>query len=351
MKVIDLFSGVGGMSLGFKNQGAKIIMAIEKDKDIAYSYQKNHKETIVINEDITKIKIETVFREYKNEIDVVIGGPPCQGFSQKGARKSIKDERNFLFKYYYEVVKYLKPKYFLMENVPNLLTSEKGFFKQEIIEIFQSIGYELDIKILNAFDFGVPQMRKRAFILGKLGENKILLPVTNGEKNVVWDAISDLAFLNSGEGKEEQNYLYETKSKYQKQMRTSNILYNHKATCHSEIAIKRLKLVPPEGTRDSLPEEEKTKSIYSGTWSRMKKNEPSVTITTRFDTPSSGRFTHPYLHRAITVREAARIQSFPDDFIFYKSKTSQMKQVGNAVPPLLAEEIAKVIKKDYEKEE
>lgn len=351
MKVIDLFSGVGGMSLGFKNQGAKIIMAIEKDKDIAYSYQKNHKETIVINEDITKIKIETVFREYKNKIDVVIGGPPCQGFSQKGARKSIKDERNFLFKYYYEVVKYLKPKYFLMENVPNLLTSEKGFFKQEIIEIFQSIGYELDIKILNAFDFGVPQMRKRAFILGKLGDNKILLPVTNGEKNVVWDAISDLAFLNSGEGKEEQNYLYETKSKYQKQMRTSNILYNHKATCHSEIAIKRLKLVPPEGTRDSLPEEEKTKSIYSGTWSRMKKNEPSVTITTRFDTPSSGRFTHPYLHRAITVREAARIQSFPDDFIFYKSKTSQMKQVGNAVPPLLAEEIAKVIKKDYEKGE
>ena len=238
-----------------------------------------------------------------------------------------------------------------MENVPNLLTSEKGFFKQEIVEIFQSIGYELDIKILNAFDFGVPQMRKRAFILGKLGDNKILLPVTNGEKNVVWDAISDLAFLNSGEGKEEQNYLYEAKSKYQKQMRTSNILYNHKATCHSEIAIKRLKLVPPEGTRDSLPEEEKTKSIYSGTWSRMKKNEPSVTITTRFDTPSSGRFTHPYLHRAITVREAARIQSFPDDFIFYKSKTSQMKQVGNAVPPLLAEEIAKVIKKDYEKEE
>ncbi|MGL5936783.1 MAG: DNA cytosine methyltransferase [Cetobacterium sp.] len=351
MKVIDLFSGVGGMSLGFKNQGAKIIMAIEKDKDIAYSYQKNHQETIVINEDITKIKIETVFREYKNKIDVVIGGPPCQGFSQKGARKSIKDERNFLFKYYYEVVKYLKPKYFLMENVPNLLTSEKGLFKQEIIEIFQSLGYELDIKILNAFDFGVPQMRKRAFILGKLGDNKILLPVTNGEKNVVWDAISDLAFLNSAEGKEEQNYLYEIKSKYQKQMRTSNILYNHKATCHSEIAIKRLKLVPPEGTRDSLPEEEKTKSIYSGTWSRMKKNEPSVTITTRFDTPSSGRFTHPYLHRAITVREAARIQSFPDDFIFYKSKTSQMKQVGNAVPPLLAEEIAKVIKKDYEKEE
>ncbi len=123
----------------------------------------------------------------------------------------------------------------------------------------------------------------------------------------------------------------------------SSILHNHVATKHSELALERLRLIPPNKGREVLPPEHLTKSIYSGTWSRMVKDDISVTITTRFDTPSSGRFTHPFLHRAITVREAARIQSFPDTFVFYGNKTSQMKQVGNAVPPLLAKAIAQII--------
>ncbi len=345
--VIDLFSGVGGMSLGFKMEGFKTILAVEKDESIADSFKKNHKHAKVIVDDICKMDIEKVFSEYKGEISVVIGGPPCQGFSQKGKRKSIKDERNFLFKYYYNVVKFLEPKYFLMENVPNLLTTEKGFFKNEIIELFKEIGYSLDFKVLNSGEFGVPQNRKRAFVLGKLGEKKLFLPESSGKRTSIKEAIGDLSFLESGEGCFEQEYRIEAKTDYQLMMRkNSKKLYNHIVTNHSKVALERLKAIPVGKGKEVLSEEHRTKSIFSGTWSRMIEDDLSVTITTRFDTPSSGRFTHPRLNRAITVREAARIQSFPDDFIFHNSKTSQMKQVGNAVPPLLAKEIAVVIKKD-----
>lgn len=348
MNVIDLFSGVGGLSLGFEQEGFKVLLAIEKDKDIANSFMKNHKFTKMFNDGIENLNIEKTFENYKNKIDVIIGGPPCQGFSQKGSRKTINDSRNFLFKYYVNVVEYLHPKYFVMENVPNLLTAEKGFFKKEIELLFKNLGYELEIKILNAADFGVPQNRRRAIILGKLGSEKLLIdPPTLIKKHTIWDAISDLAFLDSGEGEFTMDYKFPCKSDYQYLLRGENkVLYNHTATKHSDIALKRLKLIPAEGSKEFLPKEELTKSIYSGTWSRMKKDEISVTITTRFDTPASGKFTHPFLNRAITVREAARLQSFPDNFIFYGSKTSQMKQVGNAVPPILAKYLAKIIKED-----
>ena len=353
-KVIDLFSGVGGMSLGFEMAGFEIVLANEYDKEIAKAYEKNHPNTKMVAEDITKIPLKELFGEYRGKIAVVIGGPPCQGFSQKGKRKSINDERNFLFKYYVKVVDLVRPQYFVMENVPNLLTSEKGFFKREIEEMFGELGYVLNSDVLNAADYGVPQNRKRAVIIGKLSEgeeNKVMLPVKKGERVVVWDAISDLAYLESGEGANEQEYKYAAKNNYQKRMREkSNTLFNHYATKHSKLALERLSLLPPEMGKEVLPEEHHTKSIYSGTWSRMIKNDVSVTITTRFDTPSSGRFTHPYLNRAITVREAARLQSFPDDFVFLGTKSAQMKQVGNAVPPLLAAAIAESIKIDMKLE-
>jgi DNA (cytosine-5)-methyltransferase 1 len=349
VNVVDLFSGVGGLSLGFRQAGFNVVLANEIDKDIAKAYKENHPNGKMINEDITKLDIESVFSPYKGNIDIVIGGPPCQGFSQKGARRILDDERNFLFKYYLKVVEYLKPKYFLMENVPNLLTANKGSFKQDIYNEFENLGYVLDSGILNAFDYGVPQTRRRAFVLGKLA-GKVSLPLAFFEKVSAWDAISDLAFLESGEGVEEQDYILPAATSYQKRLRkNSKKLYNHIATKHSSLAIERMMLVPPEKGKETLPEEYLTKSIYSGTWSRIVKSDPSVTITTRFDTPSSGRFTHPYLHRAITVREAARIQSFPDDFILYGPKTSQMKQVGNAVPPLLSYRIAETIKLDIVK--
>ena len=203
--------------------------------------------------------------------------------------------------------------------------------------------------IVDASTLGVPQKRRRAIIIGKKGDNAVDFKLKQVDTVTIWDAISDLAFLNSGEGDEEQTYISDSLTKYQEEMRSqSSRLYNHKATNHSEIALERLRMIPENSGKESLPKEHLTKSIYSGTWERMVKSEQSVTITTRFDTPSSGKFTHPFLHRAITVREAARLQSFPDDFIFYGTKTSQMKQVGNAVPPKLANAIAELIKKDME---
>ncbi len=346
-RVIDLFAGVGGLSYGFMEAGFDVVLANEIDTAIAMSYSKNHPRTKMINEDITKLNIEEVFKPYQNNVEVIVGGPPCQGFSQKGKRKTIHDKRNFLFRNYFKVVEYVRPKYFVIENVPNILTAENGLFKKEIISLFESIGYSINCDVLKASDYGVPQDRRRAIILGRLGNVKPLLPKAENKIVTVYDAISDLAFLASGEGEEEQTYPAEPLTYFQRIMRKgAKILYNHVATKHSKAAIKKLEMIPPGKGKEVLPESMLTKSIYSGTWSRMLYDGQSVTITTRFDTPSSGRFTHPILNRCITVREAARIQTFPDNFIFYGSKGSQMKQVGNAVPPLLGKAIAEAILKN-----
>ena len=346
-KAIDLFAGVGGLSLGFEMAGFDVILAVEYDAAIAKAYKLNHPNTKMLISDIRDLPLEDTFSKYVEKIDVVFGGPPCQGFSQKGQRKTINDERNFLFKYFVSVVNYIKPLYFVMENVPNLLTTEQSYFKKEIETLFEKYGYRLESGILNAVDYGVPQNRRRAVIIGKYGNPAPKLPKPQRKQVTVWEAISDLAYLESGEGSNVSKYKLEATSPYQKKLRKGNkVLYNHIATNHSPLALERLRMIPPNRGKEVLPKEHLTKSIYSGTWTRMGKEEVSVTITTRFDTPSSGKFTHPYLHRAITVREAARIQSFPDKFRFVGTKGSQMKQVGNAVPPLLAFAIAKTIKKD-----
>jgi len=350
-KIIDLFAGVGGLSLGFENAGFEIMFANEYDSSIAESYVYNHHSTEMLVDDITKIDFEKVFNRFVGKIDVVVGGPPCQGFSQKGKRKTINDERNFLFKYYIKVVEKVRPKYFIMENVPNLLTAEHGYFKKEINDIFKKIGYQLNMGVLNAADYGIPQNRRRAVIIGKFESPAPHLPYPSQDKVSIWDAISDLAYLNSGDGREKQKYIIPPQSEYQRKLRVDNkILYNHVATNHSALVLERLALIPPNAGKEALPKEHLTKSIYSGTWTRMDKDKTSATITTRFDTPSSGKFTHPYLNRAITVREAARIQSFPDSFHFIGTKGSQMKQVGNAVPPLLSKAIANVIMDDIKNE-
>jgi len=347
MEIIDLFSGVGGLSSGFVRQGCKVVVANEIDQDIARSYTLNHPHTKMINADITSIDIRKSFEKYCGKIDIVLGGPPCQGFSQKGNRKTINDERNFLFRYFCDVVRFIQPKYFVMENVPNILTAEKGFFKRELTALFEDMGYAVDCGILNASDYGVPQDRRRALFIGKKGVLPCSLPKSAGNKVTIWDAISDLAFLESGEGSEDQSYPFDPISEYQKSMRGGcNILHNHVSTAHSKDSIKKMSIIPPGSGKEILPRHMLTKSIYSGTWSRMIPDEQSVTITTRFDTPSSGRFMHPYLNRCITSREAARIQSFPDDFVFYGNKSSQMTQIGNAVPPLLSEAVARVIVQD-----
>ncbi len=346
MRVIDLFAGVGGLSYGFSMADFDIVFAVEHDKEIANTYKLNHNTTDVYSDNIENLNIKKLALKYKN-IDVIVGGPPCQGFSQKGKRLNLDDDRNYLFKYFIEFVKIFKPKYFLLENVPNIITTSDGFFKVEIINAFNDLGYTVDVNTLLASNYGVPQNRKRAFFLGRKGNKKLKLPNTNNKKTTIKEAIYDLPKIKSGEGLDFYNYENPPKSDFQKLMRKgSKGFYNHQATKHTAIALERLSLIPKGKGKEVLPVEHRTKSIYSGTWTRLKENEFAPTITTRFDTPSSGMFTHPILDRCITVREGARLQSFPDRFIFYGTKSSQLKQVGNAVPPLLAYEIAKIILKD-----
>jgi DNA (cytosine-5)-methyltransferase 1 len=346
MQIIDLFAGVGGMSLGFSMAGFEPVLAVEYDVSIANAYKKNHSTAETIADDIKILDIENTFKKYQNKVTGVIGGPPCQGFSQKGKRLSINDERNFMFKYFIKVVEYVKPQFFVLENVPNIITTLDGFFKDEIIDAFKEIGYDVDAKILNAYDYGVPQQRKRAFFIGQKNKLTIEFPKEKDFKVSVKEAIYDLPFIDSGERVDFYNYEKKPQNDYQQLLRKNTKgIYNHQATNHSKVALERLALIPKGKGREVLPKEHRTKSIYSGTWSRLIEDKPAATITTRFDTPSSGLFTHPILDRCLTVREAARIQSFPDSFIFHGTKTSQMKQVGNAVPPLLAYAIAKNIKK------
>ena len=262
--VIDLFAGVGGLSLGFKMAGFDIVLANECDKSIATAYKYNHSDTKVIVADIRNLPIDETFASFCDSTTVIIGGPPCQGFSQKGQRKSIYDERNFLFRYFVNVVDYVRPRYFVMENVPTLLTTANGYFKKEIIALFGDIGYNLECAILNAEDYGVPQNRRRAVIIGKNGESVPAMPEPVDYKVTIWDAISDLAYLDSGEGKDCDIYRTEPKSDYQQMLRNgSGRLFNHKATKHSELALERLRMIPPNRGKEFLPEEHLTRSIYS----------------------------------------------------------------------------------------
>lgn len=344
MNVADLFSGVGGLSQGFIKAGFNIELAIEFDPTIAKAYQLNHPNTTIYNEDICNIDFSVLKNKHK-KIDIVVGGPPCQGFSQKGKRLQLDDPRNFLFLRFVEFVKIFKPTYFVIENVPNIITTANGYFKKQIINAFSELGYSVACGVLCALDFGIPQDRRRAVFIGALGNNFIELPKPNGKRCNIVEAIYDLPFINSGEGEEISTYDKQPITDYQRFLRgQETVLHNHVATKHSKSALAKLALIPKGKGKEVLPKEMLTKSIYSGTWCRLLEDGYAPTITTRFDTPSSGRFTHPILNRCLTIREAARIQSFPDSFVFYGNRTSQMKQVGNAVPPILAYEIAKQIK-------
>lgn len=343
-RVLDLFCGAGGLSWGLqKNPYFQTVVALDFDEKAAETFKKNMPETKVIVGDIqqTDVKNKIVELAIKNGVNMVVGGPPCQGYSLKGKKLGIKDPRNFLFREYLDLVNRLQPDVFVIENVKGLLLSANGWFRDEIVRTIESMGYFVQYGLLNAADFGVPQSRERAFFLcSKHGS--ISLPEPIGKQlTTVRDAISDLAYLESGEGAFEQNYITKPESDYQVRMRHgSEKLYNHKASKHKKIAIEKLKLIPPEQGKENLPDDMLGKQQYKSTWGRLKWDEISPTIDTRFDACSNGTNNHPFLNRSITPREAARIQSFDDIFVFYGSKVYVRKQIGNAVPPLLAEAIA-----------
>lgn len=352
-KILDIFSGAGGFSNGFdRNDNFTTVVATDFDENALKTFKHNFPYAKTILGDITKneVKNNIVETARNNGVNMVIGGPPCQGFSLKGKLKGLDDPRNFLFKEFVEIVRRLTPEVFVIENVKNLLSALDGFFIEQIKNEFESLGYIINFGVLNSVNFGVPQARERAIIIGSLSRS-ISLPKSILDTPVtVRDAISDLAFLNSGEGSKIQQYPNESQSQYQEKLRDTDTLFNHKATNHSALALEKLMHIPPEGDKTHLPIRYHGKQKFSTTWSRLIWDEPSPTIDTRFDTPSNGRNSHPFLNRAITPREAARIQSFNDSFEFKGPKTSVCRQIGNAVPPLMAQGIANHIDMIYKEE-
>lgn len=339
MKVIDLFCGAGGLSKGFEMAGFEVALAIDMWEDAVKTFNNNHQREVA-----QCINIHDLENEYleslKGEITGVIGGPPCQGYSTVGTR-DINDPRNHLYLEYCRVVEKISPEFFLIENVKGLITLNKGSFKEDILNRFAKLGYNVEYKILNSADFGVPQNRQRAFFVG-IKNDKFTFPEKNNEKITTYDAISDLPSLESMDDNVE-NYICEIQNEYQLLMRKNTKgIFNHEPTRHTEQTKSIISMIPDGGKISDLPEEYWNVRKYNKAFQRMNSQKQSNTIDT-----GHRNYFHYKENRVPSVRESARIQSFPDDFVFLGSKTSQYKQVGNAVPPLLSYALAKEIKKHY----
>jgi len=358
--VVDLFCGCGGIALGFKEAGFSILAGLDNWEAAMETFQRNFPATKPYCRAIEKAPSRSVFKDLglaPGELDVLVGGPPCQGFSLAGNRKH-DDPRNNLVHEFIKFVKEAGPKAFLMENVLGILSSRNGLVKQDILKRFREIGYDVEVRDLYAHYFGVPQMRRRIFFVGNRigkpilwpeqthwglrdGSNGLDLPKGMRRFVTVGEAISDLPLLAKNKGREVMDYVRSAGSAYQEQMRRcSKKIYNHVASNHSAQTVKVIAYVPEGGNWKDLPKRFQNIRSYSNTWRRLHSKKVSVTI----DCGHRHHF-HYKANRVPTVRESARIQSFPDHFRFYGSKTSQFAQVGNAVPPLLVKSIAEEIKK------
>lgn len=342
-RVLDLFSGCGGLSYGLGKAGFDIVAGIDNWQDSLVTFERNHPGAKTALVDLGNFNPEDIEKISGNDIDVVIGGPPCQGFSISGKRNP-DDPRNKLYQGFVDVVAYFKPTAFILENVPNLVAMAGGAVKDTIIKEFEGLGYKVQYKVLLASDYGVPQNRRRVVFVGiKDGADfEYPKPVFIDNKRTTSDAISDLPELGVEEGAANRTPRL---SEYQEIMRKdTNRIFNHVISVHSEQTVNTIALVPDGGNYKDLPEELKNIRKVNIAWTRYSSKKPSLTI----DTGHRHHF-HYAFNRIPTVRESARLQSFPDDFIFYGSKTSQYKQVGNAVPPLMAEAIGQSLKEALQK--
>ncbi|WP_223593618.1 DNA cytosine methyltransferase [Neobacillus bataviensis] len=364
-KVFDFFAGCGGFSKGFELAGYDIVVANDIWEPAKITYEYNHRNTHFILKNIEELESREIANLYNGNPDVIIGGPPCQGFSLAGLRL-IDDDRNKLYREFVRMVNEFQPKMFVMENVPGLVKRAKGYFVEQILQDFREIGYHVEYAILKASDYGIPQIRQRVFFIGSRN-NKFpiffppqthfdpkgkldLFNINSMQEHVtLGQAISDLPLLDdpTDMGEEIQNYIREPENDYQRLMRiNSNYVYNHIATNHSQKTRDIIHLVPEGKNFKSLPEELRGTRKFNIAWTRLDSKEPSYTV----DTGHRHHF-HPWTDRIPTVRESARIQSFDDSFIFQGTKTSQYTQVGNAVPPLLARAVAQALTASLEKEE
>lgn len=378
-KFVDLFAGAGGFGLGFRLSGHFIpVCSVEKDQWAVDTLRANNVHRIV-HSDITTITDENIRALCPDAPDVIIGGPPCQGFSNAGRRDPL-DPRNTLFRYFVKWVSVLRPQVFVMENVVGLLrqSTSRGEKVIEVVrEEFHKIGYEFDIWRLNAVHYGVPQMRERICLVGTCNGDRIAPPrpthslreeVGKAKAVTVWEAIGDLPFIHASEGQEYMDYDAPAVTEYQRSRRErSHGVYNHVAMRHTPRLVERYTRLLEGCGMQELPEELKVKkrngkgelseSHFASNYRKIEADRVSFTIPASF----YSNFIHPFIPRNITAREAARIQSFPDWYVFKGKRTqisskllnslgmekqdhlSQYNQIGNAVPPLLAQAIAESV--------
>lgn len=362
--VMDLFCGTGGFSHGFTSHKNmfEVVYALDIDNTSTATAKANHPSAIIETNDIRKISLKKVKKDINLEkVDVIIGGPPCQGFSSLRPYRSskIEDGRNDLYLEFKSFVDYFKPTVVVMENVVGLVTYNSGQTLNDILENFISSGYNVEWKILNAANYGIPQKRERFILIASYGNVPIKFPDAThyfsgkiiGHKDkskfmsvntqyptalTVKDAISDLPVLTSGEQKHEYDKPSSTKYQYERRKKSKSLSF-HKSSNHSK---KMLEVMKYAGENIQCIPKHLISSGFSSCYSRLDENEPSTTITVKFSSPASSKCIHPTQNRTITPREAARLQSFDDSFVFKGTVTQICNQIGNAVPPLLGKAIA-----------
>lgn len=387
LRVLDTFAGAGGFSLGFEMAGCSVVGAIEMDRWACDTFSFNHPGAVVLQGDISKLSDESLIKHFADAPpDIVIGGPPCQGFSiANRSAGDPKDPRNSLFREFVRLGRIFQPSMMVMENVPNLLAA-KTVDGRPVIDIIceelQGLRFRTYFKVLQATDYGVPQIRTRLFVVATRTDiaapfpqptHRVVRDTSSGDLFAdqdltpcpsLWDAISDLPQHSAGEGAEQQDYCSSPKTEYQRLLRGgSTVLFNHKAMNHTKRMVERFKSMQWGHSVNDVPEHLKprkrnsldiTKNAYDQNNRRMHADRPCHTVPASF----YANFVHPFCHRNFTAREGARIQSFPDSFRFLGKPTvvshkllaregreeekflCQYSQIGNAVPPLLARAVA-----------
>lgn len=349
---IDIFAGAGGLSLGAEMAGITISHAIEINRSAVRTYERNHPDTKVICSDIRDLD-PTDLKPKDKGVFIIMGGPPCQGFSLSNTRtRTMKNPNNSLFEEFLRFVQEIQPDWFLFENVYGFTNMSNGAVRRLVEICFRSLGYEVADEVLWASDYGVPQRRNRYFMVGnRLGIN-FQFPQKHKKPISVWEAISDLPIVGNGEQLFEGKYLCSLAeaTAYQRLMRhDSEIPTQNLVSLNNELVIKRYKHIPQGGNWRDIPDElmvnyADKERCHSGIYKRLKADEPSVVISNY----RKSMLIHPFQDRGLSVREAARIQSFPDDFYFEGPISHIQQQIGNAVPPLLAKAIFDQILSYYE---
>lgn len=344
---IEIFAGAGGMGLGAKRAGIDIKIAVEKNPFAAQTYLANHKNTNVVVDDIENI-LEFKF-ERKDEKVILFGGPPCQGYSNSNRKTRLTDNpKNWLFKHFIRSITLVKPDWVVIENVPGLQNMDKGYFLKMICKDLTDLGFTPNIKILNAADFGVPQKRERLFIVASKSGIAFDFPIGQFQNNYVTvkDALYDLPKLKNGEMITKEKYNGRPISEYARMMRENRrkVTQNY-VTKNSDLVIKRYEFIKQGGNWQDIPNalmsnyKDHTR-CHHGIYRRLEENKPAMVVANY----RKSMLIHPTENRGLSVREAARLQSFPDYYEFMGPLIHQQQQVGDAVPPLLAEEVFRKIK-------